>query len=310
MPHASVRLTPDEAAGPALRRLLRDVYARMEAHVPGIEADDDPEHLHGFRVALRQTRTLLGQFKAHVSPEDRATFSAAFKWLGQATGTRRDMDVYLERLADYRAWLPGVDAAAWRPLRRIMVRSRRDTHRALLRTLHGTRYTTLVERWRTVLAQPAPTTDAPLRAVVSRRIRKLLRRLRRDGRAAFGAGDDAAERRHTLRITCKKLRYVLELFGSLYDGKAYRRLLGALKALQDALGDDHDYGVERERLVVFARRLMGIAGTPADTLLAMGRLDLHLEAAQERAAADAERCFERFVDVAVRKSTKRLFRAP
>jgi CHAD domain-containing protein len=51
---------------------------------------------------------------------------------------------------------------------------------------------------------------------------------------------DASETLHKLRIEYKKMRYLLESFGYLYEKKEIKKLLKEMKKLQDILGDFHD----------------------------------------------------------------------
>ncbi len=67
---------------------------------------------------------------------------------------------------------------------------------------------------------------------------------------------EAIEQTHALRISLKRLRYTLELFGSVF-GEEGERQTDRVKALQQTLGDLHDLDVrvhlihtERDRLSV------------------------------------------------------------
>ncbi len=67
---------------------------------------------------------------------------------------------------------------------------------------------------------------------------------------------EAVEETHALRISLKRLRYTLELFGSVFGDEGERQT-GRVKALQETLGDLHDLDVrvelihaERDRLSV------------------------------------------------------------
>ena len=51
---------------------------------------------------------------------------------------------------------------------------------------------------------------------------------------------DASETLHKLRIEYKKMRYLLESFGYLYEKKEIKKLLKEMKKLQNVLGQFHD----------------------------------------------------------------------
>ena len=65
--------------------------------------------------------------------------------------------------------------------------------------------------------------------------------------------DSPDEEVHELRILCKKLRYLLEFFGSLLDKKKLKSLVKKLKALQDCLGVFNDLSVQQENLLRYSR---------------------------------------------------------
>ena len=85
--------------------------------------------------------------------------------------------------------------------------------------------------------------------------------------------DTPAEALHALRLQCKKLRYLLDLFAGLYDPDAIAGLLRYLKKLQDNLGDFNDCEVQQDTLQSFATEMAKAGATPVETFLAMGRLE-------------------------------------
>ncbi len=98
----------------------------------------------------------------------------------------------------------------------------------------------------------------------------MYRRVRKEGRAI--SPDSPAEDLHELRKSCKKLRYLLEFFSSLYPKKQVGALIKLLKVLLDNLGKFQDLAVQGDHLREMAQTMRdeGVAAT--DTLLAMGVL--------------------------------------
>ena len=64
--------------------------------------------------------------------------------------------------------------------------------------------------------------------------------------------DSPDEALHRLRIDAKKLRYLLEFFRALYPPKEIGAVVGALKSLQDNLGDFNDLSVQQGAMRGFA----------------------------------------------------------
>jgi CHAD domain-containing protein len=307
-----LRLGPDMRADEAARLIHRTLLATMDANEEGTRADLDSEFLHDFRVAGRRTRSALRQIKGVYPPQVVDHFSAEFRWLGQITGPTRDLDVYLLKMADYEATLPDDVAEDLQPLVQFLRERQRDEQRRMASALGDKRYRALIDSWRSFLAERVPeNTDLPnaarpVREVASERIWRSYRRVRSRGRAIKPS--TPAEALHRLRIDCKKLRYLLEFFRSLYDAEEIDLLVKALKRLQDNLGDFNDYEVQQLNLREFADE-MSLTGTvPAGALMAMGRLVERLEAGQ---AEERRRFAERFGRFAAKENHarfKRLFK--
>ena len=88
----------DAGAVAVSRRLLRVIDDNIEGSISG----EDPEHLHQLRIAVRRTRTVQRQLAGVFGPTELPGFRAEFRWLQQATGPVRDLDVYLEELDSLR----------------------------------------------------------------------------------------------------------------------------------------------------------------------------------------------------------------
>lgn len=305
-------LEPGERADRAVRRLLGHLLDTLRANEPGLRDGRDPEFLHDYRVALRRTRTVLGQLKRLFPSEALATFRAEFKWLGQITGSVRDLDVYLLRMDAYRSHLPARIQPDLDPLAAFLERRRREAHATLVAALDSPRYTALMHDWRTFLEAPVPEppptpeAGAPIRDVAARRIWRAYRRVLKKGRAVTPASPP--ETLHALRIACKKLRYLLEIFHPLFPSKPVKRLVRDLKALQDVLGEHQDFAVQQETLQTFARQMAAEGTAPAETLTAMGRLEAHLADRQRQAREAFAACFDRFTRRKNRDRFTRLFR--
>jgi CHAD domain-containing protein len=86
---------------------------------------------------------------------------------------------------------------------------------------------------------------------------------------------------HRLRIACKRLRYLLTFFRSLYPEREMERLLRPLKELQDTLGTYNDLAIHRRELAEHATLLGDQKEVRKRTLKAMARLSKEMEVRQE-----------------------------
>ena len=94
-----------------------------------------------------------------------------------------------------------------------------------------------------------------------------------------------ADQVHDLRKDAKKLRYLLECFGSLLPDSPRKAFVRRLKALQDNLGEHQDAEVHVTELRAISRELHQ-DGASSDTMLAIGQLTERLD--ERRIVARAE----------------------
>lgn len=294
--------------------ICRELLETMRANEEGVRKNLDSEFLHDFRVAVRRTRSALRLLKGVLPNEARAHFKSEFKWLGSITGALRDLDVYLLKMPLYRAELPESMRQDLDPLDEYLRRHHRAERRRLANRLKSKRYAELLSTWEAFLERvpsddaPGPDAARPIIDIASKRIWKAYQRVHKCGRKI--APETLAEVLHELRIDCKMLRYLLEFFRSLYPPKEIAKLIGALRRLQDNLGDFNDLHVQQANLRRFAREMSdeGLAST--DSVLAMGRLVEHLHQRQLEERQRFAQCWSDFATPANGKRYRTLFRIP
>ncbi len=293
---ATVPLDPDMAAIDGFRLVLANLATTIGANWNGTIDQIDPEFLHDLRIAMRRTRTVLYEAKPVLPAAVLETARDGFKWLAALTGTPRDLDVYLLEWSRYTDPLGPEIAPSLEPVRDLLERRRAEGHIELERALRSERATELMETWRTWLTEPFTSDDVPPRAsrplgrFVAKRIARAHGVLIERGRLI--GPDTPAEHLHDLRKDAKKLRYLLECFGSLLPDRPRKRYVKRLKALQDNLGEHQDAEVHVSMLRAISRELHDTGSSP-DTMVAIGQLTERLD--QQRLAARTEFA-ERFAD--------------
>jgi len=130
------------------------------------------------------------------------------------------------------------------------------------------------------------------------------RRILRDG--AEIDDDGPAETLHDLRKRGKELRYLLELFGSVFPERAVEPLVAGLKDLQKVLGRFQDRAVQVETLHAMRDDLAAEPEGPA-ALIALGPVLDALLADQEAARKEFAAAFEEFEQAGGRKPVRKAF---
>ncbi len=307
----AIRLEPQMRSDVAGQIILRHLLAALKANEAGLRADLDSEFLHDFRVAVRRTRSALGQLKGIFPPEVVDRFAPRFAWLGRITGPTRDLDVYLLNFDDYKASLPVSIRDDLDPLYDFLKARQKQAHQEMVKALDSPDYRQLIDEWSDFLLAPlpekpsAPNALVPIQALADRRIWRIYLRILKQGRA-IGAGTPA-EALHELRKQCKKLRYLMEFFQSLYPKDRIKRLIKILKGLQDNLGDHQDLEVQEQTLKAFSREMMESRSVPSETLLAMGLLVQDLDRRRRRARGEFADRFADFASADHQASFRALF---
>jgi len=306
-----VAVHADQRADSAAAALLTHLVATITQNVPGVLADVDSEFLHDLRVAVRRTRSAQRQLQA-VFPEGRiSSFRAEFRWLQQATGPTRDLDVYLWEFDELGSTLPESRRGALEPLRLLLLRHRGRERRRMLRALRSARFDALLVDWQAFLERlvnepvdDRPEAVRPIGGVAGGRIGAVYRRMVKTGRAIDA--DSPAERLHDLRKTGKELRYLLEFFAPLYPAEVVKPMVRTLKGLQDTLGLFCDREVQAESVRSLATEVATLEDGPR-ALMAMGLLVERLEADKDAARSEFGERFAAFASDRQRAVVKATF---
>jgi len=300
---SEVKLSKSMMPAAALEAVLRSCLAQISVNASQIASGRHaPEHTHQLRVGLRRLRTALRFFDGarlaeaidEVSREQLAVDAATlFRQLGQA----RDRAAVAEPLAiELTRALVAVGQSGELP--RLAAAEELDPTVLVRQPVAQRLMLNLISRvqgaWPEASAQPAalpqgaPTSDVvapaawlPLRSRLTKRLNRWHRQVLVDAQA-FDALDD--EGRHRLRKRIKRLRYAVEFSASLFDARAVRGYLKAMRALQERLGIVNDVAVG---IALYS------AAAPADAraLFALG----WLASQRERALAACQPDLKRFV---------------
>lgn len=239
-------------------RYAQPLVSEALAHV--VTLDTEPETLHKLRVALRRLRTLLWAWRPLLGRTFVDPRRAFLKRAATAAGEARDWDIALALLGENGA-LANERLSAAREEARERARqtlSAADLKHALRDMLH--------EVNRALNTSPRRT---PLKRLARERVRvarrslgKRMRRARRAKRRNYAAW-------HEVRKGAKRLRYLLEFFGSILPRRE-KRHVKSLKRIQDRFGKLND-AVASERLVAQHREIFVDSSNAYAALAALRR---------------------------------------
>jgi CHAD domain-containing protein len=307
----NLRLQPKMRSDEATKIILRWLLKTMRANEAGIRADTDIEFLHDFRIAVRRTRSALSQIKGVFTDDVTRQSKGDFRALSKLSNDLRDLDVYLLAEPTYRSMLPKAIRDDVAPLFAYLYLKREQAFDEVITGLDSEQYRRLVADWEAYLNAPvvdgvdARNAAVPIINLARKRIYKKYCRIVKDGNEILEHTED--DLLHALRLECKKLRYLLEFFTSLFPPKEMSRLIKQLKRLQDNLGEFSDLTVQQEYLMAIAEELPinGKGGRKA--LVATGFLVETLARSQKVVKDEFAATFTRFASPANQKQYRQLF---
>jgi triphosphatase len=235
----------------ALQEIGRACLAHL-LHNEAAALDGEPEGVHQMRVAVRRVRSAISSFKKLLPAADRRWISCELGWLVDVLGSARNLDVFAAEL------LPPAQAALHEAdiedLAAALERARRAAYDRVGQAIHSERHASGMLRlshwfearaWRQGAAEPVPLLSSAIGEVAPRLLDRRWRELRKRSK---GFRRSTARQRHKLRIAAKKLRYAIELLGSLFDQAELEAFVKRLKRLQDDLGYANDVHVAHDLL--------------------------------------------------------------
>ena len=218
----------------------------------------------------------MGQIKNIFPEKTTDRFKKDFAFVGKISNQLRDLDVYLLDGDTYKAMLPTVLRDDIDPLFDYLQEKRSKAFQEVINGLKSKKYVQILQDWEAFLNETpqepttAPNADLPIINIAQKRIYKIYRRIVKAGNQILENTED--EMLHALRIECKKLRYLMEFFSSMFPRKKINVLIEQLKKLQDNLGDFNDLCVQEEYLLNIAEELPTTDQQSKKTLVAIGSL--------------------------------------
>lgn len=306
-----VTLKPDIPAAEAVRQIMENLVATMHINLPGVRQDIDSEFLHDFRVSVRRARSLLGQMKGVLDAETTTRLQVQLKAMGAITGNVRDLDVYLLKKTEYSDLVPDFLKPGILQLFRTLQRKRRYAQNRMIKEMAIKDFEDALNDLDSFVRSD-PKNDAagpigshPTVEVAKAAIYKRYRRVVKKGRRI--AEDTPDAKLHELRIDCKKLRYLLEFFSSLFPADQMKTLIKQLKQLQENLGDFNDLSVQQDFLIQHLSTIKPQTVQVVMLSAAIGGLVARLYVAHQEVREQFLEVFEKFNAPGNQKRFKSLF---
>lgn len=251
--------TPDPGSRVFAAEVMLVRIDDLRRHVPHLHDPGDLEHVHQTRVACRRLRTTFELFEPCFPWKQVRAWRKGIRMLGRALGDARDLDVQMDFLERHLAGRPERDTVAG--LDRLLLRlsqERRKAQRTLRKRLkkfeRGGVLEDLDHTVRETLAKSRLEPDARSHPWLWRQAERCIAESLEAllvHEPCLDQPDRVAEH-HEMRIAAKRLRYTMEVFAPLYEGRLSKPL-EVVRSMQRLLGDLHDCDVWIEFLPRFIK---------------------------------------------------------
>jgi CHAD domain-containing protein len=301
-------LRPEEPCREAVRDVVRRMLALARQQEQGIIDDVDTEFLHDYRICIRKIRSIFSLMKG-VYPES-TTERLKNQWgnLARTANQLRDLDVFLLVQENYIALLPDNLRAGLNEFFEGVQRERSLAQQGFSKHLLSKTYRGKIAAFGAFFTEPdnLPASEFSAHPIKDRASQRIYRRYRRIRKASLAitpvTPDDVI---HQIRIDCKRLRYMLEFFGELYDHDELDAVLKDLKQVQNCLGAYNDFAMQQGSLLTYCqahRETMSV-----EQALSVGGLISVLNLQQREERARAERALATFSKAPIHREFRRAF---
>ncbi|QUJ69977.1 CHAD domain-containing protein (plasmid) [Photobacterium sp. GJ3] len=243
---APIKLKKDSEIYLPTYHFLKTEFQHARRHEKGLIRDDDTEFLHQYRVSLRRCRALIGMLGPIFYPEQKVMLQNDLKTCMQKTNALRDLDVYLDLMEIY---FDAVEPQHHEGLSLFFndLKDRRTAQFvAVTEWLDTPDYTQQCAQIAGLIDElEHKTTEAGKQPCLPAAKKSIWKRFKKTLTLCQSVGyANPDEHLHQLRISCKKLRYLLEYFAPMFPKKVIKDQIKQLKLLQDVLGVFNDSSVQ------------------------------------------------------------------
>jgi CHAD domain-containing protein len=225
---------PNISSMDALRVILYKFSQSILAYKERILLYDDEEDLHQFRVNIRKSRAFLKEFEFLFPKEQYNYFNENLDTFATQTNQKRDLDVIKERLLQL--------DEAHDSIQEDIKQQREDEQQHVHKMLKSKTFEDFFLAYQNALKQDilltAENNQDTIEHTAKQVIKKLHLKIVKKIDALEKDFDD--KKLHKIRISFKKLRYLLEEFQHIFGEEKIEKMIEKGKKLQTLLGDFND----------------------------------------------------------------------
>jgi len=226
----------------ALQCMIGSCLLHLQSNISGAIQKLDEEYLHQVRVSLRLLRVVLSMLETFCPEEELSQLHVQVAELCVEFGQLREWDVFVTQTL--KSALPDLTDPNALILQLVSETMRGEHHAAVENKLKSQDYQRFLlsfgawmhgDYWRELNS-----INLSLKEFAKQFLENRYRQLNKRGKHLSRSDPSQL---HKLRIACKKLRYSVEIFSTLFRHAKTKHYLSTLTGLQDTLGNLNDFAV-------------------------------------------------------------------
>ena len=232
-----------------LQALFIELIYKAKSHVPAVLTQNDDEELHQYRVTLRKMHSILHEFGDCMDKDIYGLLKLELKLMIEPTNELRDMDVFLENMDAYRAMLQSRHKKSLASVENRLKIERGKSFDGVKQFVKSPEYLGMLSIVNDLTREDKFYSSCslnPIDQVLKNRIAKRYQSIRESATKLSRKDDPAAF--HKLRISVKKLRYLIETFAHLFAPKPCAKASKQLKTFQTRLGRLQDIHIQMHHI--------------------------------------------------------------
>ena len=218
----------------ALRIILYKFSLSILSYKERILLYDDTEDLHQFRINIRKSRAFLKEFAFLFPQKHHIYFNDNLDSFATQTNQKRDLDVIKERL--------GQLDDDHDMIQKDIKRQRKQEQQNIEEMLKSKTFEHFFHTYQDILKKETLLTSNNNTGTIEHTAKKVIKELHRNIIKKIDAleKDFDDKKLHKIRISMKKLRYLLEEFQHIFGEEKIEKMIEKGKKLQTLLGDFND----------------------------------------------------------------------
>lgn len=306
----SIKLENTQNAISAIKIIVNQLLRILEWNKNYLLDDNDPEFLHDVRVACRLLKSVLSNQDVlieSVTNDLKKDITAILK----TTNELRDLDVYLRKREYYKSLLPKNYQPKINFLFTYLRRRKSLLRKRLQNQSISEKIDSFTNKWNNIQQQEnekifsSQYLAIKIKALAQIEILNNFKQVLRTGKLIVKTKN--LKKLHKLRIQCKNLRYLLDVYKSLFPKTKTSVIIKQLKTLQNNLGEYNDLSVQEKYLAQISSRFSITNKNSHDSFIAIGILIGLLHQKKTESANKFYLIFKSFSNQSFKKRFEELF---